>query len=118
MGFVIINSFRNRLTWSNHNALPGIRPSFFPPRRSAKDCQPTFIFERNLVLGGLALGIIGMVVDNKIVMLENIIHHQQNTRSPLEGSLKAISEITSITTNLAAILLVLFIVDLVGLLFN
>jgi multidrug efflux pump subunit AcrB len=75
-----------------------------------------------MTLGGLALGI-GMVVDNTIVMLENITRHQQNTSSLLQGSLKAISEITSAliaatSTNLAAILPFLFIVGLVGLLFR
>ena len=75
-----------------------------------------------MTLGGLALGI-GMVVDNTIVMLENITRHQQKTGSLLQGSLEAISEITSAliaatSTNLAAILPFLFIVGLVGLLFR
>jgi multidrug efflux pump subunit AcrB len=75
-----------------------------------------------MTLGGLALGV-GMVVDNTIVMLENITRHQQNTGSLLQGSLQAISEITSAliaatSTNLAAILPFLFIVGLVGLLFR
>ncbi len=94
-------------------------------------------------LGGLALAV-GMVVDNTIVMLENIVRHQHlvaiksqfsPTSPPLErelgeikknsidATLKAASEITSAlvastSTNLAAILPFLFILGLVGLLFR
>ncbi len=75
-----------------------------------------------MTLGGLALGV-GMVVDNTIVMLENITRHQQSADSPVEGTIKAVSEITSAivaatTTNLAAIVPFLFIVGLIGLLFR
>ncbi len=75
-----------------------------------------------MTLGGLALGV-GMVVDNTIVMLENITRHQQESDSPIEGTIQAVSEITSAivastTTNLAAVLPFLFILGLVGLLFR
>ncbi|KHD03418.2 acriflavin resistance protein [Candidatus Thiomargarita nelsonii] len=75
-----------------------------------------------MTLGGLALGV-GMVVDNTIVMLENITRHQQSADSPVEGTIKAVSEITSAivaatTTNLAAIVPFLFVVGLIGLLFR
>ncbi len=75
-----------------------------------------------MTLGGLALGV-GMVVDNTIVMLENITRHQQESESVTEGTINAVTEITSAivaatTTNLAAIVPFLFIVGLVGLLFR
>ena len=79
-------------------------------------------------LGGLALAV-GMVVDNTIVMLENIVRHQKlhatgNVKeNSLHAALHAASEITSAliastSTNLAAILPFLFILGLVGLLFR
>ena len=75
-----------------------------------------------MTLGGLALGV-GMLVDNTIVMLENISRHQQQTDSPTDSAVNAVSEITSAivaatSTNLAAILPFLFIIGLVGLLFR
>jgi multidrug efflux pump subunit AcrB len=75
-----------------------------------------------MTLGGLALGI-GMLVDNTIVMLENIVRHQATGEPGREAAVNAAREVTSAvvastSTNLAAVLPFLFIGGLVGLLFR
>lgn len=82
-----------------------------------------------MTLGGLALGI-GMLVDNTIVMLENIVRHQRTGEhhSTLDSRELAAADqaaaevhsaiIASTSTNLAAVLPFLFISGLVGLLFK
>lgn len=75
-----------------------------------------------MTLGGLALGI-GLLVDNTIVMLENIVRHQRQGEGDLEASVNAAREVNSAivastSTNLAAVLPFLFIGGLVGLLFR
>jgi len=77
-----------------------------------------------MTLGGLALGI-GMLIDNTIVMLENIMRHKQAEpgKDPLETSTQAANEVASAifastSTNLSAVLPFLFISGLVGLLFR
>lgn len=75
-----------------------------------------------MTLGGLALGV-GMLVDNTIVMLENIVRHQRAGESPEQAGTEAAAEVNgaivaSTTTNLAAVLPFLFIGGLVGLIFR
>ncbi|HHC72154.1 MAG TPA: efflux RND transporter permease subunit [Thiotrichales bacterium] len=73
-------------------------------------------------LGGLAVGI-GMLVDSTIVMLENIVRHQQMGENPREAGTHAAGEVYSpivaaTSTNLAAVIPFVFIGGLVGLLFR
>ncbi len=75
-----------------------------------------------MTLGGLALGV-GMLVDNTIVMLENIVRHQRQGEAPGEAGRAAAAEINgaivaATSTNLAAVLPFLFVGGLVGLLFR
>jgi len=75
-----------------------------------------------MTLGGLALGI-GMLVDNTIVMLENIVRHQVAGEPGREAAVAGAREVTSAvvastTTNLAAVLPFLFVGGLTGLLFR
>jgi multidrug efflux pump subunit AcrB len=71
-----------------------------------------------MTLGGLALGI-GLLVDNTIVMMENIVRHQHRGGSPQQAATEVSSAIVAATTtNLAAVLPFLFIGGLVGLLFR
>ncbi len=74
-------------------------------------------------LGGLALGI-GLLIDNTIVMLENIVRHQDTLgKSPRDaanqGSREVLSAVIAGTmTNLAAVLPFLLITGLAALLFR
>ncbi len=73
-------------------------------------------------LGGLALGV-GLLVDNTIVMLENVVRHQSAGEPAGEAPLAAAREVqgalvASTSTNLAAVLPFLFVGGLVGLLFR
>ncbi len=75
-----------------------------------------------MTLGGLALGV-GMLVDNTIVMLENIVRHQRAGETGLVAPVRAAAEVNSAivaatSTNLAAVLPFLFIGGLIGLLFR
>jgi len=75
-----------------------------------------------MTLGGLALGI-GMLVDNTIVMLENLYHHQHRRESPEQAADGASRDVTgaivaATSTNLAAVLPFLFVGGLIGLLFR
>jgi multidrug efflux pump subunit AcrB len=75
-----------------------------------------------MTLGGLALGI-GMLVDNTIVMLENIVRLQAAGEPGREAAVDAAREVTSAvvastSTNLAAVLPFLFVGGLAGLLFR
>jgi len=71
-----------------------------------------------MTFGGLALGI-GLLVDNTIVMLENIVRHQQLGQSVEKAAEEVrMPIIASTSTNLAAILPFLFISGLIGLLFK
>ena len=71
-----------------------------------------------MTLGGLALGV-GLLVDNTIVMMENIVRHQRVGGSPQAAAAEVTSAIVAATsTNLAAVLPFLFITGLVGLLFR
>jgi multidrug efflux pump subunit AcrB len=73
-------------------------------------------------LGGLALGI-GLLVDNTIVMLENVVRHQGAGEPPEVAPVTAAREVTgalvaATSTNLAAVLPFLFVGGLAGLLFR
>ena len=76
-------------------------------------------------LGGLALGV-GIVVDNSIVMLENIVAQQQNsdgTLSPIQQAQQAAQQLesallASTSTNLVAVLPFVLIGGFFSLLFN
>ncbi len=75
-----------------------------------------------MTLGGLAVGV-GMLVDNTIVMLENIVRHQRRPGFDADAAAAAAAEVNSpivasTSTNLAAILPFLFVGGLVGLLFR
>jgi len=74
-----------------------------------------------MTLGGLALGV-GILVDSTIVMLENIVRHQQQTKGeqPAIDAAKEVNSaiVASTTTNLAAVIPFVFIGGLVGLLFR
>lgn len=73
-------------------------------------------------LGGLALAV-GMLVDNSIVVLENIIRHRQLGKSPLEAAEAGGSEIAgaivaSTLTTVVVFLPILFVDSLAGVLFR
>ena len=73
-------------------------------------------------LGGMAVAI-GLVVDDAIVMLENIVRHMEAGEKPLEASLKGSQEIgftiLTMTTSLAAVFIpILFMSGILGRLFR
>ena len=71
-----------------------------------------------MTFGGLALGV-GLLVDNTIVMLDNIVRHQQMKSDVISAAEEVkMPIIASTSTNLAAILPFLFISGLIGLLFK
>ncbi|MDB5366950.1 MAG: hypothetical protein JWM77_2877, partial [Rhodospirillales bacterium] len=76
----------------------------------------------NLTLMGLAIAV-GLVVDDAIVMLENIVRHVEHGDTPYEAALKGASEIgftiVSITVSLIAVFIpLLFLGGIVGRLFR
>lgn len=73
-------------------------------------------------LGGLALGI-GMLVDNSIVSLENVVRHRQLGASPVDASIKGAEEIMgaltgSTLTTIAVFLPIVFVGGLASQIFN
>jgi HAE1 family hydrophobic/amphiphilic exporter-1 len=75
-----------------------------------------------MTLSGLALGI-GMLVDNSIVVLENIVRHVQDGTPPKEAAVKGASEVAtaisaSTLTTLAVFLPVVFVGGIAGTLFR
>ena len=76
----------------------------------------------NISLLGLTLAV-GLVVDDAIVMLENIIRHVEDGMSPFEAALKGSREvgftIISISTSLVAVFIpIFFMPGVIGLLFH
>jgi hydrophobe/amphiphile efflux-1 (HAE1) family protein len=76
----------------------------------------------NLTLMGLAIAV-GLVVDDAIVMLENIVRHVEEGMKPYDAALKGASEIgftiVSITVSLIAVFIpLLFLGGIVGRLFR
>src|SRR5204862_676002 len=76
----------------------------------------------NLSMMALVL-CIGVVVDDAIVMLENIVRHMENGEGPLEASLRGSKEIgftiLTMTTSLAAVFIpILFMSGILGRLFR
>jgi multidrug efflux pump len=76
----------------------------------------------NLSLMALTIGT-GFVVDDAIVMIENIVRHQEEGESPLQAALKGASEIgftiISLTLSLIAVFIpLLFMTGLVGRMFR
>ena len=76
----------------------------------------------NISLLGLTLAV-GLVVDDAIVMLENVIRHVENGEPPFEAALRASREvgftIISISTSLVAVFIpVFFMPGVIGLLFH
>ncbi|MEN9891343.1 MAG: hypothetical protein RLY78_1638 [Pseudomonadota bacterium] len=76
----------------------------------------------NISLLGLTLAV-GLVVDDAIVMLENIVRHIENGEPPFQAALKASREvgftILSISTSLIAVFIpIFFMPGVIGLLFH
>ncbi len=76
----------------------------------------------NISLLGLTLAV-GLVVDDAIVMLENIMHHVEQGMDPFEAALKGSREvgftIISISTSLVAVFIpIFFMPGVIGLLFH
>ncbi|WP_428423159.1 efflux RND transporter permease subunit [Methylibium sp.] len=76
----------------------------------------------NISLLGLTLAV-GLVVDDAIVMLENIMHHVEQGMAPFEAALKGSREvgftIISISTSLVAVFIpIFFMPGVIGLLFH
>lgn len=76
----------------------------------------------NLTLMALTLSV-GFVVDDAIVVLENIVRHQEMGEPPMQAALKGSSEIVftilSMTTSLVAVFIpILFMGGIIGRLFN
>ena len=76
----------------------------------------------NLTLMGLTIGV-GLVVDDAIVMLENIVRHIEKGMKPLDAALKGAAEIgftiVSITTSLVAVFIPLLLMGgIIGRLFR
>lgn len=75
-----------------------------------------------MTLGGLALGI-GMLVDNSIVVLENIVRLQQSGESPVAAASKGTREviaavIASTLTTMAVFLPMVFVRGIAGIMFK
>jgi len=75
-----------------------------------------------MTLGGLALGI-GMLVDNAIVVLENIVRLQEGGESPVNAALHGTKEVTaaviaSTLTTLAVFLPMVFVRGIAGIMFK
>jgi len=75
-----------------------------------------------MTFGALALGV-GMLVDSAIVVLENVYHHREEGRSPVESSLVGASEVSaaivaSTLTTLVVFFPVLFIRGMSGIMFR
>ncbi|HEX6971232.1 MAG TPA: efflux RND transporter permease subunit [Limnochordia bacterium] len=75
-----------------------------------------------LSLGGLALGV-GMLVDNAIVSLENIVRHRQLGKPPIEAAIRGADEIggaigSSTLTTIAVFLPIVFVGGLAAELFR
>jgi len=75
-----------------------------------------------MTLGGLALGI-GMLVDNAIVVLENIVRHLEEGTPPIKAALNGTSEVSaavvaSTLTTLAVFLPMIFVRGIAGIMFK
>ena len=120
MGLVVlvIYLFLGRL---GATAIPGVAVPISMSRLSAP-CISSAISIDNISLLALTLSV-GLVVDDAIVMLENIVRHVEEGMTPFEAALKGSGEIgftiLSITVSLVAVFIpVLLMGGVVGRVFN